>query len=68
MEHMKYLQKRPFGISFVLIVKACHFENWKKAKKSRIRNDALVLFLPFRLFWGRVLGSYHRKRHDVTVT
>ena len=32
MEHMKYLRKRPFGISFVLIVKARHFENWKKAK------------------------------------
>ena len=32
MEHMKYLRKRPFGISFVLMVKACHFENWKKAK------------------------------------
>ena len=32
MEHMKYLQKRPFGISFVLVVKARHFESWKKAK------------------------------------
>ena len=32
MEHMKYLRKRPFGISFVLMVKARHFENWKKAK------------------------------------
>ena len=36
---MKYLRKRPFGISFVLMVKARHFENWKKAKKSQIRND-----------------------------
>ena len=32
MEHMKYLRKRPFGISFVLIVVARHFESWKKAK------------------------------------
>ena len=32
MGHMKYLRKRPFGISFVLMVKARHFENWKKAK------------------------------------
>ena len=32
MEHVKYLRKRPFGISFVLMVKARHFENWKKAK------------------------------------
>ena len=32
MEHMKYLQKRPFGISFVLIIVARHFESWKKAK------------------------------------
>ena len=42
---------------------------WKleKGKKSQIRNDALVLFPSFRLFLGRVLGSYHRKRHDVTV-
>ena len=29
---MKYLRKRPFRISFVLMVKARHFENWKKAK------------------------------------
>ena len=29
---MKYLLKRPFGISVILILKACHFENWKKAK------------------------------------
>ena len=35
MEHMKYLRKRPFGISFVLIVKARHFENWKKAKNLK---------------------------------
>ena len=32
MEHMKYLQKRPFGISFILIFIARHFESWKKAK------------------------------------
>ena len=43
---------------------------WKleKGKKSRIHNDALELFPHFRLFGGRVLGSYRRKRHDVTVT
>ena len=35
MEHMKYLRKRPFGISFVLVVKARHFENWKKAKNLK---------------------------------
>ena len=32
MEHMKYLRKIPFGISFVLIFEICHFESWKKAK------------------------------------
>ena len=32
MEHMKYLRKRPFGISFVLIIITHHFESWKKAK------------------------------------
>ena len=57
MEHMKYLWKRPFRVSFVPLFKTHHFENWKKAQKSRIRNDALVLFPPFRLFlggcWGR---------------
>ena len=60
MEHMKYLRKRPFGISFVLMVKARHFENWK-GKKSRIHNDALVLFPPFRLFWGGCLGRTAEK-------
>ena len=29
---MKYLRKRPFGISFVLIFEIRHFESWKKAK------------------------------------
>ena len=32
MEHMKYLPKRPLGISFVLIFEIHHFESWKKAK------------------------------------
>ena len=32
MEHMKYLRIWPFGISFVLIFIARHFESWKKAK------------------------------------
>ena len=32
MEHMKYLWIWPFGISFVLIFIARHFESWKKAK------------------------------------
>ena len=36
MEHMKYLRKRPFRISFVLIVIACHFESWKKAKNLEL--------------------------------
>ena len=40
------------------------FEKLKKAKKSQIRDDALVLFPGFRLFWGRVLGLYLRKRHE----
>ena len=35
MEHMKYLRKRPFGISFILIVIARHFESWKKAKNLK---------------------------------
>ena len=29
---MKYLWKRPFGISFVLILEIRHFESWIKAK------------------------------------
>ena len=61
MEHMKYLRKRPFGISFILIVIARHFESWKKAKNSRIHNDALVLFLRFRLFGGECLGRTAEK-------
>ena len=61
MEHMKYLRKRPFGISFVLIFEICHFESWKKAKKSQIRNNALVLFPPFRLFGGECLGCTAEK-------
>ena len=35
MEHMKYLWKRPFGISFILIFIARHFESWKKAKNLK---------------------------------
>ena len=58
---MKYLRKRPFRISFVLIMKACHFENWKKAKNLGIRNDTLVLFPPFRLFWGGCFGRTTEK-------
>ena len=50
---MKYLRKRPFGISFILMVKARHFENWKKAKNLEFITTALVLFLSFRLFLGR---------------
>ena len=61
MEHMKYLRKRPFGISFLLIIVARHFESWKKAKKSQIRNDALVLFPHFRLFGGECLGRTAEK-------
>ena len=32
MEHMKYLRKRPFGISFVLIFEIRHFESWIRQK------------------------------------
>ena len=42
--------------------------NFEKGKKSQIRDNALVLFPRFRLFLGRVLGSYLSKRHDVTMT
>ena len=38
------------------------FWKLKKAKKSQIHDDALVLFPRFRLFLGRVLGSYLRKK------
>ena len=36
---------------------------WKleKGKKSQIRNDALVLFPPFRLFWGGCFGRTTEK-------
>ena len=50
MEHMKYLRKRPFGISFILMVKARHFENWKKAKTHL--SD---------FFWGGCLGHTTEK-------
>ena len=38
---MKYLQKRPFRISFTLIVIARHFESWKKAKNLEFVTDFL---------------------------
>ena len=37
------------------------FWKLKKGKKSRICNDALVLFPPFRLFWGGCLGRTAEK-------
>ena len=63
---MKYLWKRPFGVCFIPVFESHHFENWK-GKKSQICNYALVFFPPFGFFGGRVLGSYCRKRHDVTM-
>ena len=88
MEHMKYLWKKTFRNQLRTDLWNLPFWKLEKGKKSRIRNNALVLFPPFRLFgggclgrtaekntfpafqtfWGRVLGSYRRKRHDVTVT
>ena len=35
MEHIKYLRKRPFGISFVLIFEIRHFKSWIKAKNLK---------------------------------
>ena len=57
---MKYLRKRPFGVCFVPLSETRHFENWKR-QKSRICNDALVLFPPFRFFWGGCLGHTAEK-------
>ena len=37
------------------------FLKLEKGKKSRILNDALVLFPPFRLFWGGCLGCTTEK-------
>ena len=66
MEHMKYLRKRPFGIQLLYwSLKFRHFWKLDKGKKSRICNDALVLFPAFQTFWGGCLGHTPQKK-DMT--
>ena len=67
MEHMKYSRKRPFGVCFISVLESHHFKNWKR---QRISNSELCIstFPTFQTFFVGVLGSYCRKRHDVTVT
>ena len=48
---MKYLQKRPFGISFILIFEICHFESWKKAKNLDLEQH-ISTFPTFQTFFG----------------
>ena len=61
MEHMKYLRKRPFKISFVLMVKAHHFENWKKAKNLEFVMMHKYFSRLSDFFWGGCLGRTAEK-------
>ena len=68
---MKYLRIRSFGITFIPFFISHHFEMWKRAKicHSELLVSTFPTFQSRRtLFFGFVLGSYCRKRHDVTVT
>ena len=61
---MKYLRIWPFRLSIVTFIESCHFKKLKRAKHWYSELCAST----FPTFFGLVLGSYCRKRHDVTVT